>query len=171
MGVTSRIYVCDMTHLWVGRDSFMCVTKHIAECDMTRLWVIYACDITHLLMWHASSMSETWLIHASDDSCMSVIWLIYVCAVWNIQAYIFPQKKIIQKQFYEYHVTHSLWMSRNSFMRVMTHAWVSCDSFMCVQWDIFRRTFSPIKKKSLKKNAMNITSLSRYECHVTHSCE
>jgi len=38
--LTWLIYVCDVTHLCVWRDSFMCVT-----------WLIHVCDVTHSCVW------------------------------------------------------------------------------------------------------------------------
>ena len=164
-----------MTHSWVSSDPFVSVT-----------WPIYVRAVRHIQAFTFSSrknhvkknlwisrnsfiMNVTWLIHASDNSCKSVMWLIYVCAVRHIQAYIFFPKKIIQKKCYKYHVTQSLWMSRDSFMRVMTQSWVSWDSFMCVQYDIFRRIIFANKIK--RKNSMNVTGLIQNECDVTHPCE
>jgi len=49
------MYVCDMTHLHVWRDSFTCAT-----------WLIQMCDMTHSDVWHDSFIFMTWLIHMYD---------------------------------------------------------------------------------------------------------
>ena len=127
-------------------------------------------------------MNVTWLIHASDDSVMSVMRLIHVCAVWHIQAYHF-RKKNQKKKFYECHRTHSKWMWRDSSMRVRTHSWVSCDSFMCVLCDVFRHTIFPQKnhKKNFHQNTHTNHASDRkfvrvvwltcmcVQCSMTHS--
>jgi len=47
--------MCDVTHSYVWRDSFICVT-----------WLIHMCDVTHWYVWHYSSICVTWLIHMRD---------------------------------------------------------------------------------------------------------
>ena len=49
------IYMCDMPHLYVWHDSFICVT-----------WVIHMCDMSHSYVWHASFICVTWLIHMCE---------------------------------------------------------------------------------------------------------
>jgi len=43
--------MCDMTHSYVPRDSFICAT-----------WLIHMCDMTHTYMQHDSLICATWLI-------------------------------------------------------------------------------------------------------------
>ena len=46
--VTWLFYVCDMTHLCVWHDSFMCVTWSRVT------WLFHVCDMTHSCMLHVS---------------------------------------------------------------------------------------------------------------------
>ena len=66
--------MCDMTHLYVWHDSFICVT-----------WLIHMCDMTHSFVWHDSFICVTWLIHACLESFICVTWLMLcVCVTWRI---------------------------------------------------------------------------------------
>jgi len=64
--VTWLIHIWDMTHSYVGHDSFICGT-----------WLIHMWDMTHSYVGHDSFICETWLIHMCDmthphvwhDSC------------------------------------------------------------------------------------------------------
>ena len=84
--------MCDMTHLYVRHDSFICVTWLIHRCGMTHshvrqdsflcvtwliicvTWLIHMCDMTHSCVWHDSSIRVPWLI-------ICVTWLIHTCAM------------------------------------------------------------------------------------------
>jgi len=95
-----RIYISDLTHLHMWRDSFTCVTWLVYICDviqwyvMTRLhmwrdsftyvtWLFNIRDVTHLHMWHDSVTYVTWLVYICDvihshmwrDSFTDVTWL------------------------------------------------------------------------------------------------
>ena len=84
-------YVCEMTHLYVWHDSFICVTWFIHMCDMTHsyvwhdalrmwhdsficvTWLIHMCDMTHSYVWHDSFICVTRLIHMCDMT-HSYVW-------------------------------------------------------------------------------------------------
>ena len=54
--------MCDMTHLYVWHDSFICVTWLIHMCDMTHScvpWLIHMCDMTHSCVCHDSFQCVT----------------------------------------------------------------------------------------------------------------
>ena len=68
------IQMCDMTHLCVWLDSFICVTWLIHMYDMTHSyvkqsellfvfmcvpWLIHMCDMTHSYVWHDSFICKT----------------------------------------------------------------------------------------------------------------
>ena len=83
--------MCDMTHLYVWHDAFICVT-----------WRIDMCDMTHWYVWHDALICVTWRIDMCDmphdvyerhDSC--AWWCIHVshwylwrdvliCVTWRI---------------------------------------------------------------------------------------
>jgi len=93
--VTWLIYVCDMNHLYVWRDSLICVTWHIYVCDMTHSyvwrvywyvwrdsfmcvrWLIHMCDVTHWYVWRDTFMCVIWLIHMCDGE----LWRIHMCDI------------------------------------------------------------------------------------------
>jgi len=88
--VTLFICMCDVTHLYVWRDSFTCVTG-----------LIYMCDMTHLLVWHDSFTCTTGLIYLCDilvwhDSFTRVTWLIYM----YIHMYIYTRTYIRENYFF-----------------------------------------------------------------------
>jgi len=110
------LYMFDMIHLHVWHDSFACVTWLIYMCDMTHewmgsrttgallstvqplsafadfftcvTWLIYMRDMIHLHVWHDSFTCVTWFIYMCDmphvrhDSTTCVTWLIYRCVPW-----------------------------------------------------------------------------------------
>jgi len=79
--------MCDMTHSYVGHDSFICVTWLIHMCDMTHsyvrldafmcvTWLIHMCDMTHLCMCDmARCICVTCLIHVWRDSSIVLIYV------------------------------------------------------------------------------------------------
>jgi len=96
--VTWLIHMCDVTHSYVWRDSFICVTWLIHRCDMTHscvwhdsfigvTWLIHMCDVTHSYVWRDSFICVTWLCiaqvyywwgwEAVRDSFLHVTWLVY----------------------------------------------------------------------------------------------
>ena len=105
--VTWLSYMCDVTHLCVWHDSFVCL---IHMCDMTHLsvchdsfivvtssiicvpWLIYICEITHLCVWHDSPIylwnhsyiCLTWLIYMCDMTHLYVWYDSFVCVLWLI---------------------------------------------------------------------------------------
>jgi len=78
------IWMCNVTHLDVQRDSFMCVT----EANATRhiyvfeTWLIQMCDMTHSDVQHDSCMCVTASKHHTSylrvwhDSFTRVTWLV-----------------------------------------------------------------------------------------------
>jgi len=85
MCVTWLIHMCDVTHSYVWRDSFICVTWLIHMCVTC---LIQMCDVTHSYVWRVSFICVMWLIHMCDvshpyvwrDSFICVTWLIHMCA-------------------------------------------------------------------------------------------
>ena len=59
-------HMCDVTHLCVRHDSFVCV-----------MWHIYVWDTTLSCVWHATFLCVTRLFHMCDHVCMFV--RVYVC--------------------------------------------------------------------------------------------
>ena len=59
------LQVCDMTHLYVWHDPFVCVIGRIHMCDMTH------CDMHDSYVWLDSMTYVRWHIHQSDtnDPC------------------------------------------------------------------------------------------------------
>jgi len=62
--------MCDLAHLHVWYDWFVCVT-----------WLIRMCAITHSCVWHDSFVCVTWLMHTCDmtHSCVWHDAFIYEC--------------------------------------------------------------------------------------------
>jgi len=61
------IYICDMTHSYVWRGSFICVT-----------WLFYMCDVTRSYVWRDSFICVIWQIHSFVESWMWHQWMIHV---------------------------------------------------------------------------------------------
>jgi len=87
--------MCDVTHLYVWCDPFVCVTWLICMCDMTHLyvwhdpfvcvmWLICMCDVTHLYVWRDSFVCVTWLICMCDVTHLYVLRDPFVCVIWPI---------------------------------------------------------------------------------------
>ena len=95
---------CDMTHLCVWHDSFMCAT-----------WLIYVCDMTHLYVWHDSARCVTWLMHMWD-SARCVSWLIHMSA-----------------RFVSW-LIHMSFTCETSIFTCETQLDVCLDSFTCETW-------------------------------------
>ena len=85
-------FLFDMTHSYVGHDSFICVTwlnHHTSGVAITTCvtCLIHMCDMTHSYVWHDSFICVTWLIHLCDmthsdvwrDSFKCVTWPIHTC--------------------------------------------------------------------------------------------
>ena len=93
--------MCDMTHSYVGHDSFICVT-----------WLIHMCDMTHSYVWHSSFICVTWLIHMWDMT-HSYVWQsrrVHVCDTAEV-----------------IHVCLShLWMCLVTYVNESWHAHCSC---------------------------------------------
>jgi len=105
------VQMCDMTHSYVWRDSFICVTWLILcvftllpqlrwhDC-FTRVWRdLFICDVTYSHAWRDSFICVTWLIPRVftpltqlrwHDSFTYVTWLIHMwrdlftCVTWLI---------------------------------------------------------------------------------------
>jgi len=73
--------ICDMTHSYVWRDSFICRTWLIHMCNMTDWQVSWTgnnwrnvCDMTHWYVRHESLICATWLIYMCDMTDWQVSW-------------------------------------------------------------------------------------------------
>ena len=109
--------MCDVTHLYVWCDPFVCVT-----------WLICMCDMTHLYVWHDPFVCVMWLICMCDVTHLYVWRDSFVCVTWPICMC---------------YVTHSyVWYG--PFVRVtwpicmcdVIHLYVWRDPFVCVMWSI-----------------------------------
>jgi len=71
--VTRLIHMCDMTHSYLGYDSFTCVTWPIQICRY--LWLIHMGDMTRSYVCLDSSIyiCVIWLIHMGDLT-RSYVW-------------------------------------------------------------------------------------------------
>jgi len=96
--VEEFIHMCDVTHSYVWRDSFICVTRLIHMCDVTQsyvwrdsvicvTWLSHKCDVTQSYVWRDSVICVTRVMHTFDmthshvwhDLCICVTWLIHMC--------------------------------------------------------------------------------------------
>ena len=121
--------MCDVSHSYVWRDSFMCGTWLIHMCHMTHsyvrhdsiicvTWLIHMCHMTHSYVWHDSLICVTWLIHVWHDSFICVTWLIDLCDMTHL--YVWHDSLI-----------RVPWLNH---MCDMTHSYVWHDSPICVIW-------------------------------------
>jgi len=133
--------MCDMIHLFMWHDSFICVT-----------WLIHMCDRTHLYVWQDSFICVTWLIHMYD---------IYMCD--RTHSYVWHDSFI--------NVTRLVHTSRVSFKFDMTHSDVTWlihkwhDSFRCDQ------THSYVWHNSITRHYNITLCMDNYlhESHDTHT--
>ena len=102
--------MCDVTHSYFQRNSFMCATWLIHMCDVTSYvtpdsficatWLIHMCDATHSYVHHNLLICASWLLHMCNvtrhESFICVTCLIHMCD--------------------------------------MTHSYVWHDSFICATW-------------------------------------
>ena len=95
-----RIHLCDMTHVYVRHDSFVCTTRLNYMCDIIHwcarrfqfrcaIWCIHMCDMTHSYVRRDSFICATWLIHMCDMTHSYVRHDSFICATWliHIQAH------------------------------------------------------------------------------------
>jgi len=119
--VTWLIHMCNMTHLYVWRDSFTCVTwlvrvsmthSHVGHdsfiCHVTQLYQgheSFLCHVTHPT-GHDSFVCATCLIHTWDmthshvwhDSFTCVTWLIHMCDM-SKETYIRDKKRPLHESY------------------------------------------------------------------------
>jgi len=129
-------FVCDMTHSYVWRDSFICVTWPICVCIVTKklcvTWLIHMCDMTHNQNTEFASdicSSECWNMFLCDvrhsyvwhDAFVRATWLIYMCDVTHIHNTEF-ESCICSSE------------CRNWFMCDMAYSYVWHDAFIWATW-------------------------------------
>jgi len=97
MGVqheTLLIYMCDVTHLYMGHDCYMtysCVCHDGGQvasrgrCVQHETWRNYTCDMTYSCVEHDFLVCVTWRIHIHMCVMMEGKWLVEQgCATWDM---------------------------------------------------------------------------------------
>jgi len=172
-------HLCDMTHLYVWNNSFICVIWLIRMwltrmCDMTHshvcndtftrvTWLIDMCDMTHSYLWRDSYKSRTWLNHICDMTHQTKknphVWhddydLLHPCVTWLI------------------HVCD------------MAHLYLWRDSFIWLTWLIYVKWLFLMYNRCQKFHICNMTHHTKkstcvtwliltgliHVCDMTHSC-
>jgi len=84
--VTWLIHMCDMTHAYVWRGSFVCEMK-----DTVHVTLMHMCDVTHSYVWHDSCMCDAtqsyvrWKTLSMSHSCICVTWIVScICVTWKV---------------------------------------------------------------------------------------
>ena len=136
------VYMCDVTHLYVWHDSFICVT-----------WLIYMCDMIHLYVWHDSFICVTWLSGEREGNFerlwqksksfagRMLQWFIEGIHVWDLTHGLI--RLIHTRDMTHLWVWETRLMAGNPgalmdvshsyvYMYDMTHSYVWHDSFICV---------------------------------------
>jgi len=99
--------VCDISHLYACRDSFMCGMTHSYvwhDSFICVTWLIHMCDIPHSHACCDSFICEAWLVDMREmthaylwrDSFIREIWLIYIQQI--CQKTIVNLKRVFQKR-------------------------------------------------------------------------
>jgi len=112
--------MCDMTHLHVWHDSFLCgQAARESSLSRTRLpelaricvtWLIHMCDMTHSHVWHdsficgqaarGSSLTgcQDSFVCVWHDSFMYVTWLIHACDMIHSYAVKQQESRVCQER-------------------------------------------------------------------------
>jgi len=150
-------HMCDMTHSYMERDSFICVTwlihmthsflwhDSIHICDMTQssrhtymCCVVRPCtnkEPAHTHVWHASFICGMWLMHMCDmthsyDAFTCVTWLIHTCDATQS----FIHTSMCRSAFHKYNTCLCTCVTWFIHMWDVTHSYVWHDTFICVTW-------------------------------------
>ena len=117
--------LCDMTHLYVRHDSFICETCLCIHST----WLIHMCDMKHSYMWHDPCIRATW--HTSIRAkCLIRTFDMphsYVRHVtWNIPKYDMTRSN----------VRHDSSIRATCLIRTfdMTHSYMRHDTFIHMTW-------------------------------------
>jgi len=135
--VTWLISMCDMTHSYVGHDSFVrgltgilmhvCVVTHLCV-SVTRSHV---CVVAYSYVWHEScSMCDKCVA-----VCCSVLWLIRMCDMSHVLCVTAVCCSVLQCVVAYSYVWHeSCSMCDSSVLQCVA---VCCGLFVCVTWIMF----------------------------------
>jgi len=105
--VTRLIHMCDVTDLYVWRDSFICVT-----------WLIHMCDEPHsYVTWLRQRLIHLCAIELTTASTMAaavnavrVTWLIHMYACGAEQGNLSHTNNSVLSAHVLYHTTHITWL-------------------------------------------------------------
>jgi len=137
----------DMTHSYVGHDSFICGT-----------WLIHMWDMTHSYVGHDSLICGTWLIHMWDMT--RVIWMIHRCDTMSSVISICVTESSICVTRFMYSVCLYIWMC-HVHMCDMNHSYVSRD--LCI---LFVYTFECVMSICVIWIIHMCDALYAHVCHL-----
>jgi len=122
--------MCDMTHLYMWHDAFICATCLIHECDRT-----------HSPVWQDSLICVIWLIHMCDMAPVHVWQFSFICVTWLIRTNVWHDSFIRVANSHESHdllLTRLTWLIHTHDTGLhtcdMTQWRVWYDFVTCVTW-------------------------------------
>ena len=187
--------MCNMTHGWEGRDSFMRVIWRIHMSNMkinlsnvwhgsltTGTWPIYAFVMTHSHEQHNNDFIRcvTWLIDERDvthlwegrDSFMRVIWRIHMSNMMMISLDVWHDSLTTGTwPIYAFVMTHSHTQHHDDFIRCVT--WLIDERDVTHLWegrDLFMRVIWRIHMSSIKDKFIKCVKWLIDDRDVTHLC-
>jgi len=162
--------MCDMTHSYVRRDSFLCQTRLLHMWDMTYsfgwhgscaalsppiqtalksvclhmcvTWCTHMCDMTHSYVWHDSSLCVTRLMHMCDMTHTSP----WPPAQVPCRKTTHDHEPNVKGGKKDDHAEGSVWR----VIRVMSHTWMS----HVTRRNTWPTTTSPAQCKGREKGSM-----------------
>ena len=137
----------DMTHSYVGHDSFTCTTRHTQMRN-----------VTCTNMRHDTFMCVTWHIHMGDMTHSYLRHDSFKCVTWHIHIRDTARPDVEQMHSYVHNILKHAAMHCNALQHTTYGAYVR---IKCATWRIFMHC------NTLKDTAMHCNTLQRTATHYS----